>query len=95
MKHKKSDLTSFAKECAYAHHQFLNVACIAEEITKTDIGRELRNGIDNELLLEISRRYAKHVKNNCTIDIDTGETQECQDIINEIIECCEEHNWFQ
>lgn len=95
MEIKKKDLTAFAKELANVHHQYLNIACMAEEITKSDIGRKLQNGMDEELLMEIAKRYAKYVCNECTVDIDTGETQTCQDIINEVVSCCEENNWFQ
>ena len=95
MEIKKKDLTAFAKELANAHHQYHNIACMAEEITKSRIGRKLQNGMDRNLLMEIAKRYAKYVCNECTIDIDTGETQTCQDIINEVVSCCEENDWFQ
>ena len=95
MEFKKSELTAFAKQLAFAHHQYLNAMCIAEEVTKSDIGRQFKNNPDEQLLLEIAKRYAKYVHNECNIDIDNGETQTCQDIINDIINCCEENNWFK
>jgi len=90
----KKDITDFAKTLSNAHHQFLNTMCISEEITKSSIGRLLKNRTDDTLIMEIAKRYAKYVRNECNIDVDNGEVQECQDLINEIIDCCEENNWF-
>ena len=56
MEYTKADLTSFAKQLAFAHHQYLNLMCIAEELTKSDLGMELRNGGNSKLLEEISKR---------------------------------------
>ena len=95
MEYKKSELTTFAKQLAFAHNQYLNAMCIAEEITKSNIGRQISNNPDELLLKEIAKRYAKYVHNECNVDIDNGETQTCQDIINDIINCCEENNWFK
>ena len=95
MEYKKADLTAFAKQLAFAHHQYLNTMCIAEEIAKSEIGMKFKNRNDDELLVEIAKRYAKYVRNFCDIDIDNGETQDCQSIINDIVACCEENNWFQ
>jgi len=95
MEIKKADLTTFAKGLAYTHHQYHNVMCMAEEITKSDIGRKFMDGMDEKLLIEIAKRYAKYVRNECSVDIDNGETQTCQNIINEGVNCCEENNWFQ
>ena len=94
MNYKKSELSSFAKALAQAHRHYLDVSCIAEEIVKSDIGRSLQHDTDSELLIEISKRYAKYVQNTCCVDIDTGETQECQSLLNAVIGCCEENHWL-
>lgn len=94
MSYKKSEITQFAKECVYAQNQFLNSMCIAENLKRTDIAKEFRNGIDDELLIEIAKRYAKYAKFECTIDLDNSDIQDSQNIINTIVECCEEHKWF-
>lgn len=95
MKYKKSELTKIAKYLATVHEKFLEIMCISEETTKSEFGEMFRNGIDNELLIELSKRYAKYVKNESYIDLDNGDVQTCQDIINEIVSCCEENNWFE
>ena len=95
MKIKKAELTAFAKQLASAHRRYCDVMCIAEEITKSDMGRKLKSGMDENLLMEIAKRYAKYVRNECSVDLDNGETQTCQDIINDVLSCCEENNWFQ
>ena len=53
MGYKKSELTRFAKNCAWGAHQMLNGICMAEEI-KGDISRDILND-DEELLLEVSK----------------------------------------
>ena len=94
MKYKKSILTSFAKDAAFGANLMLNSICIAENISKSDIGRSLKNEDDSELLLEVSKRFAKYAKVESEFDADIGEVQDFQQIIDNIIECCEEHNWF-
>lgn len=62
VKYKKSVLTQFAKDCTYGANQMLNGVCVAEEISKSDIGCTLANTDDEELLFEISKRFAKYAK---------------------------------
>lgn len=95
MEYRKSVLTQFAKDCCCGTNQMLNAICIAEEISKSDIGRDLANIYDNELLLEVSKRFAKYAKDTASFDADIGEVQTFQKIIELIIECCEENNWFK
>lgn len=95
MKYKKSKLTQFTKNCAWGANQILNGVCIAEEISKDDIGQDIINSDDEELLLEISRRYAKYTKDQMAFDTETGDVQNFQRIIESIVECCEENNWFE
>lgn len=93
MELKKSDLTKFAKELAVAHKALFDAMCMSEEIVKSAIGRELKNS-NKELLLELAKRFAKYAKSDAAIDIDNGDVQAAQDLINEIIYCCEDNDWF-
>lgn len=91
MKYKKSGLTQFAKDCANgANHMLLGV-CMAGEI-KGNIYRNIDR--DEELLLEVSKRFAKYAKDTVGFDVETGEVQDFQRLIDKIIECCEENDWF-
>lgn len=91
---KKSELTAFAKNCAYAHEKAVKLMCISEELVRLDIGKELIND-DQNILLEVSKRFAKYARENINIDLDNGEVQNLQNILNAIIDCCEENNWFE
>lgn len=73
----------------------LNGICVAEEISKSDIGRELINDDEIELLLEISKRFAKYAKDQMGFDVSNGDVENFQNIIEKIIECCEENDWFE
>ena len=92
MKYKKSELTKFAKDCAWGANQMLNGVCMAGEI-KGSICRDILDN-DEELLLEVSKRFAKHAKDTMGFDIESGEVQDFQHLIEKIIECCEENDWF-
>jgi hypothetical protein len=91
---KKSDLTKFTKDCVYAHEKAVKLMCISEEIMRTQIGKELINDNQN-VLLEVSKQFAKYARENINIDLDNGEVQNLQNILNAIIDCCEENNWFE
>ena len=92
LNYKKSQLTAFAKGCAWGANQMLNGICMAGEIAKNPIGRSLP--YDEGLLLEVSKRFAKHCKDGMAFDVDNSEVQDFQNIIELIIGCCEENNWF-
>ena len=92
MKYKKSELTRFAKDCAWGANQMLNGVCMAGEI-KGNICRGILDD-DEELLLEVSKRFAKHAKDTMGFDVENGEVQDFQHLIEKIIECCEENDWF-
>ena len=94
MKYDKGVLTKFSKDCAWGMSQFLNGIRMAEEISHSNIGNELLNRHDDDLLLEISKKYAKYAKDTCFFDAEVGEVQDFQNIICMIFECCEKHNWF-
>lgn len=94
MDYKKSEITKFAKEIVCAQEKLFDVMCAADEIAHSEIGTIFKNGVSDELLIEISKRFAKYVKNDTDIDVDNGDVHTCQDIVNEVINCCVEHNWF-
>ena len=91
---KKSELTRFAKDCIYAHEKAVKLLCISEELTRSSIGKELIND-NKDILLEISKRFAKYAKENISIDLDNVEIQNTQNILNAIVDCCEENGWFE
>lgn len=91
---KKSDLTKFVKDCVYAHEKAVKLECISEDIMRNPIGKELINN-NQSILLEVSKRFVKCAKENMNIDLDNGEVQNLQNILNAIIDCCEENNWFE
>lgn len=91
---KKTDLTKFAKDCVYAHKEAVKLMCISEDTMRTQIGKELINDNQN-VLLEVSKRFAKFAKETINIDLDNGEVQNLQNILNAVINCCEENNWFE
>lgn len=94
MKYKKPELTKFAKECAYGANQMLNGVCISEEISKSDIGKDLINDDEIELLFAISKSFAKYAKDQMDFDVENSDVQNFQNIIEKIVRCCEENNWF-
>ena len=67
---------------------------ISEDIMRTQIGKELINDNQN-VLLEVSKRFAKYAKETINIDLDNGEVQNLQNILNAVINCYEENNWFK
>ena len=73
----------------------INGLCMAEEIAHSSLGRELINFNDDELLLEVSKRYAKYAQDEMDFDTENSETQDFQSIINKIVNCCDEHDWFR
>lgn len=94
MDYKASQLTRFAKDCAWGLSTMLNGIFMAEEIAHSNICCDLKNETDHNLLMEISKRFAKYSKDTMTFDVDTGEVQDFQSIICQIINCCEDNDWF-
>lgn len=92
MKYKKSELTRFAKTCAYGANQMLNGVCVAGEV-RGSICKDILDN-DEELLLEVSKRFAKYTKDQIGFDVENGEVQDFQNLIEKIIECCEDNDWF-
>lgn len=94
MGYKKSDITAFAKICAKGQDTFSLANCYAQEIVHSEMGRELVHIGNEELLFEVAKRYAKYAQSESSFDVETGETQEFQDLIDKIVEICEENDWF-
>ena len=90
---KKSELTRFAKDCAFTHKNAVIFVCMSEEIAHSKIGKMLKEE-NSGILIEVSKRFAKYATEEMEFDTETSETQDTQNIINDIINCCEENNWF-
>ena len=60
---------------------------------KGEIQRSILNGND-ELLLEVAKRFAKVAKDEMAFNVESGEVQDFQNLIERIIECCDENDWF-
>lgn len=93
MEYRKAELTRFAKICADGAHNMINGICLAQE-AKGEIQRQIVSG-NEELLLEVSKRFAKVAKDEMTFDVEVGEVQDFQNLIALIVECCEENDWFR
>lgn len=91
---KRTEHTAFAKECAKGAAWMLNGVCMAEEIAQTQLCRSILNGYDDELLLEISKQYAKYAKDEIAFNVECGEVQDFQNLIWRIVNICDEHDWF-
>lgn len=94
MEFKRSQLTQFAKDCAYGLSRMMDGICMAEEISHSKIGNAFKNEIDEKMLIEISKRFAKYTKDTSTFDVETGDVQDFSNIICQIIDCCEKNSWF-
>lgn len=95
MAYKKSELTQFAKECARVSDHMFDGICLAEDMTCGDIAQKLIRTNNDELLYEVSKRFAKYAKNRYSFQIETGDVQNFQEMIEKIVDCCDENNWFE
>ncbi len=96
MRYKKSELTEYAKNyCCYASKILTDAMCISEELSKHPISKEIIRNDNEELKLEVAKRFAKYVKDEIEIDLENGNVQDATNIINELLACCEENNWFK
>lgn len=66
---------------------------MAEENIHDDICERILKG-DEELLIEISKRFAKHTQDENVFYSNSHALQDFEKVINTIIECCEENDWF-
>lgn len=92
--YKKSEMTA---NCVWLEKRFIDCICTTEEIYHSAIGQEFldRIGMDEKLLLGISKRFAKYAQDDLGVDVDTCEVQLVQNMINLIIDCCDKYNWFR
>lgn len=97
MEYKKAELTDFARQCARGARYMILGLCMAEEIAHTSLAREIiSNNTGNEdLLLEISKRYANYADDMVNFRVDNAATQDFQELIDRIVICCDEHDWFE
>lgn len=93
--YKKSDLTRYAKELTFAHQWSVKAMCFHEEISKWPLSKEIILPENTDLLLEVARRFAKYRKEEMNVDFENACTQDTANILNLIIETCEENNWFE
>jgi len=94
--YRESVLTRYAKECAWGAKRLIDGICMSEEISKTELGRTIAHGWNgsDELIMAVAKRFAKLANDRQAPDVETGEVQEFCDIIQKIVECCEENDWF-
>lgn len=62
------------------------------------LGHKISNGFleDNEeLILEISRRYAKYPNDEIVPEVEGASIQDFCRIIKILVDCCDEHDWFR
>lgn len=98
MEHTKKEIDKYIENVAALATCMADVMCLSEEILSMDIAKERRNNIefkDNELFAECAKSYARQANDRMEIDIENGEVQEAQHLINELIGYCDEHNWFE
>ena len=94
MEFKRSQFTQFAKDCSYGLSRMIDAICMAEEISHSEIGNTFKHGMDEKMLIEISKRFAKYTNDKDIFDAEICEVQDFRNIICQIIDCCEENNWF-
>lgn len=95
MDYKKSDLTKYAKDCTYASKLIVDIMCISEDISSNKISKEIVNEDNEQLLLEVAKRFAKYINDEMRVDLNNGAVQDCCEVINTLVEKCDENNWFR
>lgn len=100
MKYKKSELTRFAKDIAYANKILIDGICMSEEVIYSDIGKTLVKRFDDEnqeLIFELAKRFSKYTNDQMSADTETHARtlNDISKILNDIVACCEENNWFE
>lgn len=91
---KNSELTQFAKDLVVAHNSAIKYIVKSEDIEASKIRKEIITYDNQELLLEISKRFAKYARAEMSIDLECSSTQDTQDMLNKVIRCCDENDWF-
>lgn len=95
--YQKLEMTAFAKNRTWVEKIFIDCICMTEEIYHSAIGQELldRLGRDENLLIDISRRFAEQAQDGTGVDVNIYEVQLVQNMMTLIIDCCDKHNWFR
>lgn len=91
--YSKADLTYYAKQFAKANNYLATGICMAEDNVCEDIVKRILRG-DESLLIEVSKRFAKHTKDDYAFFGNSPALQDFEELISKIIGCCEENNWF-
>lgn len=94
--YKNSDIKAFGKKCAEVEKSFIDSIYMAEKIYYSEIGKEILReiGRDEELLIAISRQFAKYEDKRKKFDMNGWEVQLIQNMVELIVKCCEIYNWF-
>lgn len=92
--YKKSELTQYAKRCARASDTLMTGVCYADELSRSEICKEILDKDNEELLLEISKRFAKYANDQNVFHYENQGFQDFHELINAIINCCDENNLF-
>lgn len=92
--YKKSELTQYAKQCAKMSDKFMNDYLCSEELSRNEICREIVHDGNEELLLEISKRFAKYADCHDLWVYDCASVEDFYELIKKIINCCEENDLF-
>lgn len=93
-KYKKSELTQYAKQCAEMSDEFMNDCLCAAELSSNEICREIVHVGNEELLLEISKKFAKYAGCHDLWVYDCASVEDFYELIKKIINCCEENGLF-
>lgn len=97
-KYTDKEIENFAKILSDCSYELTNALCLSEEVSHTDIGRVIANytGDDkSNLIYKISKKFASTVNDRSTPDLEVACVQDACSIIEQVVNCCEEHNWFQ
>ena len=92
--YKKSDLTRYAKELTALHQFAVKILCLSEEIGMMRLSKEIILPENADLQMKVAKRFAKYRKEEMHVDLENRYTQDSINILNLIIEICEENNWF-
>lgn len=94
IEHKKSELTYYAKQCAKASDTLVTGSCYADELSRNEICDEILVDGNEELLFEISKRFAKYVNDQTLFHYENKGFQDFHALLRAIVDCCEENNLF-
>lgn len=97
LKYTEAQIGNFAKMLSDCSYELTNALCLSEEVSHTEIGRVIANytGDDkSNLIYRISSKFASIVNDRSAPDLEVACVQDACNIIEQVVNCCEEHNWF-